>query len=96
MAASGIIGGKVVRGMADVCLTVIGVDTRADAVAALYGARVRGGLLDAWLLGEEDAALAPAVEALGVKPVVAPLWMTDVEASPAMVDAALAAVDLDR
>src|SRR6185437_5739429 len=31
---SGIIRGRVVRGMADVCLTAIGVETRADAVAS--------------------------------------------------------------
>jgi LPPG:FO 2-phospho-L-lactate transferase len=86
---AGIIGGRVVRGMADVCLAAIGVDTRADAVAAHYGARAAGGLLDAWVLAEEDAALAPAVEALGIRAVVAPLWMTDVAASAAIADAAL-------
>ena len=88
---SGIIGGKVVRGMADVCLTAIGVDTRSDAVATHYGSRADGGLLDAWVMAEEDAALAPAVEVLGVRAVVAPLWMTDIEASAAIVDAALGA-----
>ncbi|UUT34518.1 2-phospho-L-lactate transferase [Microbacterium elymi] len=86
---SGIIGGRVVRGMADVCLTAIGVDTRTDAVAAHYGARADGGLLDAWVMAEEDAALAPAVSALGIRAVVAPLWMTDVEASAAIATAAL-------
>ena len=54
---SPIIGGRVVRGMADVCLTAIGVETSALAVAAHYGARSAGGLLDAWLIAEEDAAL---------------------------------------
>lgn len=87
---SPIIGGRVVRGMADVCLTAIGVETSSSGVAAHYGARSAGGLLDAWLLAEEDAALAPAVEALGMHPVVAPLWMTDTAAS-----AALAATALD-
>ena len=56
---SPIIGGRVVRGMADVCLAAIGVETSAAAVAAHYGARADGGLLDAWLLAEEDAAAAP-------------------------------------
>ena len=41
--------------MADVCLAAIGVETSAAAVAAHYGARAAGGLLDAWLLAEEDA-----------------------------------------
>ncbi len=78
---SPVIGGKVVRGMADVCLAAIGVDTRADAVASHYGARAHGGLLDAWFLAEEDADLAPAVEEAGVPARVIPLWMTDLDAS---------------
>jgi len=86
---SGIIGGKVVRGMADVCLTAIGVETRSDAVAAHYGARAEGGLLDAWVMAEEDAALAPAVQGCGIHPVVAPLWMNDATASEGVAHAAL-------
>ncbi|WP_417564608.1 2-phospho-L-lactate transferase [Microbacterium sp.] len=96
LGVSGIIGGAVVRGMADVCLAAIGVDTRADAVAAHYGARSTGRLLDAWVMAEEDAALAPAVASLGIRPVVAPLWMTDVAASAAIADAALDAAARDR
>ena len=88
---SPIIGGRVVRGMADVCLTAIGVDTRADAVARHYGPRNSGGLLDAWLIAEEDAALAEEVDAAGIRAVVAPLWMRDPQATAAIVDAALAA-----
>ena len=38
---SPIIGGAVVRGMADACLTAIGVETSAAAVARHYGARSR-------------------------------------------------------
>ncbi|WP_374975957.1 2-phospho-L-lactate transferase [Microbacterium trichothecenolyticum] len=77
---SPIIGGKVVRGMADVCLTAIGVETSAAAVAALYGSRASGGLLDTWLLAEEDDALAVDVAGLGIRPLVRPLWMTDASA----------------
>jgi LPPG:FO 2-phospho-L-lactate transferase len=88
---SPIIGGRVVRGMADVCLAAIGVETSAAAVAGHYGARAGGGLLDAWLIAEEDAAAAPQTEAFGIRPVVAPLWMTDAAASAAIVDVALAA-----
>lgn len=88
---AGIIGGRPVRGMADVCLAAIGVDTRADAVAAHYGARAAGGLLDAWVMATEDAALAPTVASHGIRPVVAPLWMTDVAASAAIARAALSA-----
>jgi LPPG:FO 2-phospho-L-lactate transferase len=88
---SPIIGGRVVRGMADVCLTAIGVETAADAVAAHYGSRASDGILDAWLLAEEDAGLAANVAAAGIRPIVAPLWMTDVPASAAIADAALRA-----
>jgi LPPG:FO 2-phospho-L-lactate transferase len=88
---SPIIGGAVVRGMADACLTAIGVETAADAVALHYGARSAGGLLDAWLLADEDAALAPAVEAAGIRASVVPLWMRDIPTSAALAAAALAA-----
>ncbi|MFE7845767.1 2-phospho-L-lactate transferase [Microbacterium sp. NPDC057407] len=88
---SPIIGGRVVRGMADVCLTAIGVETSASAVAGLYGARGDGGLLDAWLLAEEDRGLADEVAARGIRPSVVPLWMTDAAASAGIVEAALAA-----
>ncbi|RKT35599.1 LPPG:FO 2-phospho-L-lactate transferase [Microbacterium sp. AG1240] len=88
---SPIIGGRVVRGMADVCLTAIGVETSAADVGAHYGARSRGGLLDAWLVATEDADAAAAVEAAGIRPIVTPLWMSDVDASAAIAASALAA-----
>jgi LPPG:FO 2-phospho-L-lactate transferase len=88
---SPIIGGSVVRGMADACLTAIGVATAADAVALHYGARSEGGVLDAWLLADEDAALATAVEAAGIRASVVPLWMRDIPTSAALAAAALAA-----
>jgi LPPG:FO 2-phospho-L-lactate transferase len=91
---SPIIGGRVVRGMADVCLTAIGVETSAAAVAAHYGARSGDGLLDAWLIAEEDAALDAGVEGLGIRPVVAPLWMRDAATSAALAEAALQTADL--
>lgn len=88
---SPIIGGKVVRGMADVCLTAIGVDTSAGAVAGLYGARAAGGVLDAWLIAEEDASAQDEVAGSGIRPLVRPLWMTDAARSTALGEAALAA-----
>ena len=91
---SPIIGGRVVRGMADVCLTAIGVETSAAAVAELYGSRDDGGLLDAWLLAEEDEALAGDVAGFGIRPVVTPLWMTDAARSTALAEAALSAAGL--
>ncbi|MFF2277094.1 2-phospho-L-lactate transferase [Agromyces sp. NPDC058126] len=86
---SPIIGGKVVRGMADACLPVIGVETSAEGVGRHYGARAAGGLLDAWLVDETDAsALAPLAEA-GLVAAAAPLWMRDLDTSAALAGAAL-------
>ncbi|HEX5858638.1 MAG TPA: 2-phospho-L-lactate transferase [Microbacterium sp.] len=88
---SPVIGGRVVRGMADVCLAAIGVASTAAAIAEHYGSRAYGGVLDAWLLAEEDAAHAAEVEAAGIRAVVAPLWMRDEPTSAALARAALAA-----
>ncbi|CAN5285222.1 2-phospho-L-lactate transferase [soil metagenome] len=85
---SPIIAGAVVRGMADACLTAIGVDTSAEAVALHYGSREGGGLLDAWLVDEADAASVPALERGGIRARAVPLWMTDPTATAAMVSAA--------
>jgi LPPG:FO 2-phospho-L-lactate transferase len=91
---SPIIGGRVVRGMADVCLTAIGVETSAAAVAAHYGARAADGLLDAWLIAEEDEALADGVAGIGIRSIVTPLWMTDAAASAALAESALTAASV--
>jgi LPPG:FO 2-phospho-L-lactate transferase len=82
---SPIIAGAAVRGMADACLTAIGVPTEAAAVGARYGARSAGGVLDGWLVDEADAGAAvPGVEVRAV-----PLLMSDVDATAAMARAAL-------
>ena len=78
---SPIIAGSVVRGMADACLTAIGVETSAEAVAMHYGARSDGGLLDAWLVDTTDAAAVPALEAAGIAARAVPLWMRDAATS---------------
>jgi LPPG:FO 2-phospho-L-lactate transferase len=87
---SPVIGGAVVRGMADACLTAIGVETDAAAIARHYGARRDGGLLDGWLVDEADAGSAAALGAEGIPTRAVPLWMTDDEATATMVAAALA------
>jgi len=84
---SPIIGGSPVRGMADACLRTVGVECDATGVAGLYGARASGGLLDRWLV-DADADAGTVVEGVTVRPV--PLWMTDDDATAAMVAAALA------
>jgi len=88
---SPIIAGAVVRGMADACLTAIGVETSAAAVALHYGSRSAGGLLDAWLVDSSDAAELARVEAAGIRARAVPLWMTSPEVTADMVAAALVA-----
>lgn len=91
---SPIIDGAPVRGMADVCLRVAGVECSAAGVAAHYGARGAGGVLDAWLIAEEDAGGAEAVAATGVTPHVRPLWMRSPALTRALAVDALAAAGL--
>jgi LPPG:FO 2-phospho-L-lactate transferase len=81
---SPIIDGAPVRGMADACLSAIGVAVSAQGVGRHYGARRDGGLLDGWLIHVTDTADVPGVEVRAI-----PLLMTDDDASAAMVRAAL-------
>ena len=78
---SPIIKGAVVRGMADACLTAIGVATSAEAVALHYGGHRAGGLLDAWLVDEADADSVAALEPVGIAALAVPLLMHDAESS---------------
>jgi LPPG:FO 2-phospho-L-lactate transferase len=86
---SPIIGGAPVRGMADACLTAIGVETSATAVAAHYGSD----LLDGWLVDEQDKDAVDAPELAGIAVRARPLYMTDVAATA---EIAAAALDLAR
>lgn len=86
---SPVISGSVVRGMADACLSAVGVATAADAVAVRYGSRSGGGLLDAWLIDESDAELAPGIERAGIRVACVPLWMRDRDTSSALAAAAI-------
>ncbi|WP_375480284.1 2-phospho-L-lactate transferase [uncultured Jatrophihabitans sp.] len=81
---SPIIAGAPVRGMADACLPAIGVEVSAEGVGRHYGARSAGGLLDGWLVAEDDHASIPGVEVRKV-----PLLMSDDDASARMTKAAL-------
>ncbi|MDH6462117.1 2-phospho-L-lactate transferase [Micromonospora purpureochromogenes] len=82
---SPIIGGAPVRGMADRCLSVLGVECSAAGVGRLYGGRSEGGLLDGWLVAPEDEGTSVP----GVAVRSAPLWMTDEAATAQLVRAAL-------
>jgi LPPG:FO 2-phospho-L-lactate transferase len=81
---SPIVGGAVVRGMADRCLPALGIELSAEGVGRHYGSRGSGGLLDAWLVAEDDAADVPGVDVRRV-----PLLMSSPEATAALARAAL-------
>ncbi|WP_395307752.1 2-phospho-L-lactate transferase [Mycobacterium sp. AMU20-3851] len=81
---SPIIAGKPLRGMADECLAVIGVQSTSEAVGAHFGARSGVGILDGWLIDEGDSATIAGVD---VRP--APLLMTDPATTAEMVRAGL-------
>jgi len=73
---SPIIGGNPVLGMADKCLTALGLDTSATSVAEHYG-----DLLDAWLIADSDNNQVSVITELGIKCESAPLLMTDDQAA---------------
>lgn len=86
---SPIVANKPVRGMADQCLRAIGIKTNAAAVAAHYGARSQGGLIDAWIMDTHDATEEEYVTSLGIKAVVRPAMMDDLNTSSELAGAAL-------
>ena len=85
---SPIIAGAPVRGMADACLSAIGVQTSAYAVAMHYGRRPDG-LLDGWLVDDTDKDAADRLSEEGLPARAVPLLMTDIDATAAMAQAAL-------
>jgi LPPG:FO 2-phospho-L-lactate transferase len=82
---SPIIGGAPVRGMADACLTAIGVQTTAAAVAAHYGPE----LIDGWLVDTLDKDAADAPELAGIAVRARPLYMTSMAAAAEIARAAV-------
>ncbi|HEY4152368.1 MAG TPA: 2-phospho-L-lactate transferase [Pseudolysinimonas sp.] len=93
---SPIIGGAVVRGMADACLTAIGVETDAAAVARHYASRAAGGLLDGWLVDTVDADSAAGLAVDRIETRAVPLWMTDESLSAAIAGEVLTLADALR
>ena len=71
-AISPIVGGKALKGPADRMLTALGHESSALGVARLYA-----GLIDAFVLDTIDADTAPAIAALGLRPLVMDTIMTD-------------------
>jgi LPPG:FO 2-phospho-L-lactate transferase len=73
---SPIVGGAVVRGMADRLLPAVGLEVSALAVARGYG-----DFLDGWVIDEADRGLEHEVRALGVEPRVTDTVMRDLAVS---------------
>jgi LPPG:FO 2-phospho-L-lactate transferase len=82
---AGILGGSPVLGMADRLLPAIGVEVDAAAVGLHYGARTRGGVLDAWAMDVSDAASTERVQQGGIRAVVTDLIMRDPASTAAFV-----------
>ncbi len=86
VAVSGIVAGKALKGPADRMLASLGHDVSALGVARQYT-----GIADVFVLDQTDAELAQAVEALGLRAVVAPTVMTDDESRAALARVVLGA-----
>jgi LPPG:FO 2-phospho-L-lactate transferase len=86
-AVSPIIGGKALKGPADRMLVALGHEASALGVARLYV-----DLVDVFVLDTVDEALAPAVEALGMRPLVTDTIMTDDAGRARLAGEVLAAV----
>lgn len=74
VAVSPIIAGQVVKGPAAKMMTTLGYEVSALGVARIYE-----GLIDVFVIDEQDRALAPAVEALGLRCFVTDTMMTSME-----------------
>lgn len=86
VAVSPIVGGEAIKGPAAAMLRSLGHEVSPAGVARLYA-----GFLDTLVIDEHDSALAPAVEAVGVRAVVAPTIMRDLAAKERLARAALEA-----
>lgn len=86
---SPVIGGRALRGMAEVCCAVEGIDCTSDGIARHYGARRDGGLLDGWLMDECDEAASEPLGELGMTVRAIPLLMSDDTSTEAMAEEAL-------
>ena len=76
---SPIVGGDVVRGMADALLRAIGAEVSALGVARLYA-----DWLDGWVIDQRDHHLAEEVADLGIAVEVTDTMMDDVEVTEAL------------
>ncbi len=85
VAVSPIVGGRAIKGPAAKMMAELGAETSALGIARHYGARIDGMVID-----ELDAALAPAIRALGIAVHVAQTVMRDEADSRALAERTLA------
>ena len=85
VAVSPIVAGQALKGPAAKMLAELGLPVSAGAVAAHYR-----GVVDAFVLDEADATLAPSVREQGLDAVVAPTIMTSLEDREALARVVLA------
>lgn len=86
---SPIVGGRVVRGMAHRLLPAVGAGVDAAGVAAWYGARAHGGLLDAWVVDHLDEDALVAVRSLGIAACATDTLMDDPTVTAALARTAI-------
>lgn len=91
IAVSPIIAGQVVKGPAAKMMTTLGYEVSALGVAKIYQ-----GLIDLFVLDEQDRELAPAVEALGMKALVTDTMMTSMERKAELASDILTAAKASR
>ena len=84
---SPIVGGAVVRGMADRLLPAVGAEVSAEGVARLYE-----DFLDGWVIDDADADAADHLRAGGLRVAVTDTIMRDVEVASALAETALSLV----
>ncbi len=87
VAVSPIVGGGTIKGPADRMMRGLGMEVSAVGVAEAYR-----DFLDVLIVDEQDRALAPRVEALGIRAVVTDTIMRDLDTKVALARTALAAV----
>ena len=87
VAVSPIVGGRTIKGPADRMMASLGMTPTAVGVAEVYR-----DFLDVLVLDEEDRALAPAVEATGVRAAIAQTIMRGTAEKRALAEAVLGAV----
>ena len=75
VALSPLVGGRALRGPLAEMMTTLGHEPTALGVARLYE-----DLVSTYVLDPQDAALAPEIEALGLRAIVTPIVMVDPEA----------------